>query len=61
MVVPPEASIPCPFSTRLATNADIPAIRAVVFSVRSEFDVRLIQNRPERPDIIVLSILFRCS
>lgn len=44
MVVPPEASIPCPFSTRLATNADIPAIRAVVFSVRSEFDVRLIRK-----------------
>jgi putative acetyltransferase len=35
----PNAEVGMPFPIRLATNDDVPAIRAVLFSVRSEYGV----------------------
>ena len=39
IAVTPASSMPLDFSIRLATNDDIPAIRAILFAVRSEYGV----------------------
>ena len=39
MPTTPDTNLPAEFSIRPATNADIPAIRAVLFAVRQEYGV----------------------
>ena len=39
IAVTPASSMPLDFSIRLATNDDIPAIKAILFAVRSEYGV----------------------